>query len=345
MRVLVTGLGTFWGSHLAQQLEALPEVEMIVGLDTQEPRLPLERTEFVKSDSNYSILDRIVRATQVDTILHTHLIVDSTELPGRSLHEINVIGTMNLLAAAGSAGSPVRKVIVKSSTLMYGANYKDPYFFRESMPRTRPPHTRVERSLLEAASFVRDFAIDNPHVTVTKLRFTNVLGDDVTTPFSKALRLPVAPEILGFDPRLQFTHETDVTAALVYATRNDVPGIFNVAGDGTVPWSEVCAIVGRRRVPLPPFLTQWAAEPLRIARILDLPPEVLSLLRYGRGVDNSPFKHSGFRYDYSTAGTVDAFARSLRLEEAVGSSQPSYRWERDVETFFRHSPAVVREKT
>lgn len=345
MRVLVTGLGTFWGSHLAQQLEGLPEVEMIVGLDTQEPRLPLERTEFVKSDSNYSILDRIVRATQVDTILHTHLIVDSTELPGRALHEINVIGTMNLLAAAGSAGSPVRKVIVKSSTLTYGANFKDPYYFRESMSRTRPPHTRVERSLLEAASFVRDFAIDNPHVTVTKLRFTNVLGDDVTTPFSKALRLPVAPEILGFDPRLQFTHESDVTGALVYATRNDVPGIFNVAGDGSLPWSEVCAIVGRRRVPLPPILTQWAAEPLRIARILDLPPEVLGLLRYGRAVDNSAFKETGFRYGYSTAGTVDAFARSLRLEDAVGSSQPSYRYERDVETFFRHSPAVVREKT
>jgi UDP-glucose 4-epimerase len=212
------------------------------------------------------------------------------------------------------------------------------------MPRTRAPRTRVERSLLESASFVRDFAIDNPHVTVTKLRFTNVLGDDVTTPFSKALRLPLAPEVFGFDPRLQFTHETDVTGALVFATLNDVPGVFNVAGDGSLPWSEVCAIVGRRRLSLPPLLTQWAAEPLRIARILDLPPEVLSLLRYGRALDNSPFKKTGFKYQYSTAGTVDAFARSLRLEHAVGSNRPAYKYERDVETFFRHSPAVVREK-
>jgi UDP-glucose 4-epimerase len=260
------------------------------------------------------------------------------------MHEINVIGTMNLLAAAGTAGSPVRKVIVKSSALTYGANFKDPYFFRESMTRTRPPRTRVERSLLEAASFVRDFAIDNPHVTVTKLRFTNVLGDDVTTPFSKALRLPVVPEVFGFDPRLQFTHEDDVTGALVFATLNDVPGVFNIAGDGSLPWSEVCAIVGRRRIALPPLLTQWAAEPLRIARILDLPPEVLSLLRYGRALDNSPFKRTGFHYQFSTAGTVDAFARSLRLENAVGSNRPAYLYERDVETFFRHSPAVVREK-
>jgi UDP-glucose 4-epimerase len=344
VRVLVTGLGSFWGSHLAQRLESMPEVEMIVGLDTRVPRLPLERTEFVKADSNYSILDRIVRATQVDTILHTHLIVDSTELSGRAMHEINVIGTMNLLAAAGVAGSPVRKVVVKSSTLTYGANYQDPYFFRETMRRTRAPRTGVERSLIEAASFVRDFAIDNPHVSVTKLRFTNVLGDDLTTPLSKALRLPLVPEILGFDPRLQFTHQEDVTGALVFATVNDVPGIFNIAGDGALPWSEICAIVGKRRIPLPPIGTQWAAEPLRLARLVELPPEVLSLLRYGRAVDNSAFKSTGFRYLYSTAGTVDAFARSLRLEQTVGSNRPHYRYERDVETFFRHSPAVLREQ-
>jgi UDP-glucose 4-epimerase len=342
VRVLVTGLGTFWGSRLAQQLEALDEVEVIVGLDTSEPRLPLERTEFVRAGSDYSILDRIVQATQVDTVLHTHLITDSTTLSGRALHEINVIGTMNLLAAAGAAGSPVRKVIVKSSTLVYGSNYQDPYFFRESMQRTRPPRTRVERSLLAAADFVRDFAIDNPHVSVTKLRFTNVLGDEISTPLSKALRLPVAPEIFGFDPRLQFTHEADVTGALVYATTEDVPGIYNVAGDGSLPWSEVCAIVGKRRVALPPLLTNWAAEPLRFLRIVDLPPEVLALLRYGRAVDNTPFKRAGFRYQYSTAGTVNAFARSLRLESAVGDKNPKYRYEHDVENFFRHSPAVRR---
>jgi UDP-glucose 4-epimerase len=342
MRILVTGLGTFWGSRLAQQLEQIEGVESIVGLDTHPPRLPLERTEFVRADSNYSILDRIVRATRVDTILHTHLIVDSTEISDRALHEINVIGTMNLLAAAGAAGSPVRKVIVKSSTLMYGSNFKDPYFFRETMPRTRPPRTRVERSLLDAAAFVRDFAIDNPHMTVTKLRFSNVLGDDIVTTLSNALRLPVVPEIFGYDPRLQFTHEDDVTGALLHATTHDVPGIYNIAGDGALPWSEVCTIVGKRRFALPPILTSWMAEPLRVMRIVDLPPEVLSLLRYGRGVDNSPFKRTGFRYRYSSAGTVNAFARSLRLERTVGDKNPAYKFERDVETFFRHSPAVVR---
>jgi UDP-glucose 4-epimerase len=342
VRVLVTGLSTFWGGRLAQALEAQPDVEVIVGVDTREPRVPLERTEFVRADSSYSILSRIVRATQVDTILHTHLIVDSTQSSGRTLHEINVIGTMNLLAAAGAAGSPVRKVVVKSSGLIYGSNYQDPYIFREEMPRTRRPRTNVERSLLEVEAFLRDFAEDNPHVVVTLLRFTNVLGDDIETPIATTLRLPVVPEILGFDPRVQFVHETDVVGALMYSTAHDVPGLFNVAGDGNLPWSEVCAIVGKSRLALPPVLTNWVAEPLRATHLLRLPNEALMLLRYGRTIDNERFKQAGFRYQYTTAGCVEAFAQGLRLAGTLGEKHPTYRYQREVEDFFRHSPAVMR---
>src|SRR3954453_14831456 len=163
-RVLVTGLGTFWGGRVAQALERDPSVEVIVGLDIEEPKVELERTEFVRADQSYSILSRIVRATQVDTILHTFLVVDSTRMSGRHLHEVNVIGTMNLLAAAGAADSSVRTVVVKSSTLVYGSSYQDPAWFREETPRKNPPVTRVERSLLEAEGHTRDCAQDNPHL-------------------------------------------------------------------------------------------------------------------------------------------------------------------------------------
>ena len=99
-RVLITGLDTFWGGRMAQALENEPDVEMILGLGANEPRVPLERTEFVRSDQKYSILNRIVRATQVDTIVHTFLETTSVAVSSRTLHEINVIGTLNLLAAS-----------------------------------------------------------------------------------------------------------------------------------------------------------------------------------------------------------------------------------------------------
>ena len=43
-RVLVTGLGSFWGGRVAQTLEQDPEVDVIIGLDTREPSVPLDRT-------------------------------------------------------------------------------------------------------------------------------------------------------------------------------------------------------------------------------------------------------------------------------------------------------------
>lgn len=341
-RVLVTGLGTFWGARLAQSLEDDPDVEVIVGLDRDEPKLPLERTEFVRADQSYSILSRIVQATQVDTILHTFLVVDSTRMSGRTLHEINVIGTMNLLAAAGAPDSPVRKIVVKSSALVYGTSIQDPAWFREETPRSRSPRTRVERSLLEVEDYLRDFAEDNPHVTVTLLRFANVLGTDIVTPLTRALDLPMTPAILGFDPLLQFVEEDDVIRSLEFAMHREVPGIFNVAGDGRLPWSEVASICNRRLFPLPPILTGWVTAPLGRLGICDLPPETLDLLRYGRGIDNRRFKQAGFEYRFTSAGTVESFARAQRLRRTVGERRPAYTYDPDVEAFFRHSPAVVR---
>jgi UDP-glucose 4-epimerase len=341
-RVLITGLASFWGGRVAQALEADPEVEVIVGLDTKEPHLPLERTEFVRADQSYSILSRIVQATQVDTILHTFLVVDSTRVSGKTLHEQNVIGTMNLLAAAGAPGSSVRQVVVKSSTLVYGSSWQDPAWFREDMPRVNISHSRVERSLVEVESYLRDFAEDNPHVTVTLLRFANVVGTDIVTPITKALQLPMAPCILGFDPSFQFVEEDDVVRCIEFVTRAGLPGIYNVAGDGRIPWSEVARICGRRLVPLPPVGTEMAAAPLALLG-LEIPRELLDLLRYGRGVDNRRLKSAGFRYGYTSAGAVAAFAETVRLARAVGTGRPAYRYEQDVEQFFRHSPAVVHE--
>jgi UDP-glucose 4-epimerase len=341
VRILVTGLGTFWGSRIAQALEQLPEVELVVGVDTREPRLPLARTEFVQADASYSILRRMVRATQVDTVLHTHLEVDSTRTSSRRIHEVNVIGTMNLLAAAAAEGSAVRKIVLKTSTLIYGSNFADPYFFRETTRRTHPPTTPVERSLMEVDALVGDFAEDHPEVAVTSLRFANVLGDDVTTVFSRMLRMPAVPEVFGYDPRLQFVHEDDVTRALAHATTSDSRGTFNVAGPGTITWSEACRAVSRRRLAMPPVFTGTAGLPLRLLRVIDIPTEVLSLLRYGRGVDTSAFVDTGFEYLYTTPATVDAFARARRLERVVGTP-PEYEYERDVEAFLRNSRAVVQ---
>jgi len=322
-------------------MESDSDVDVLIGLDTEEPVVELERTEYVRTDENYSLLARIVRAARIDTIVHTFLIVDSTSTSTRNMHEINVIGTMNLFAAASSPGSTVRDVVVKSSAYVYGSGHQDPVWFTEDMSRTHPAETRVEQSIEAVEGYVRDFAEDNPHVNVTLLRFSNVLGPDMITPLSRALELPLVPSLFGFDPRFQFVHEDDVVRSLLFVLAHRLPGIYNVAGDGLLPWSEVAHLCGKRTFPLMPYGAGIAAMPLRLLGV-ELPEEVIPLLRYGRGIDNRRLKRAGFEYRYTSAGTVQAFIESVRLRRTVGSTDRQYRYERDVEQFFRHSPAIVR---
>ncbi len=339
-RVLITGLGTFWGSRLAQALEADPNVDVIVGLDRNAPDVPLARTEYVRSDESYSILSRIVKAARIDTIVHTFLVMDSTQMSSRQIHEINVIGTMNLFAAASASASTVRNVVVKSSTLVYGAHPKDPVWFSEETRRAAGPVQMVERSLLEVESYVRDFAVDNPQIVVAMLRFSNVLGPDITTPLAKALDLPLVPRMFGFDPRFQFVHETDVVRAILFVLEREIQGTFNVAGDGLLPWSEVAALCGKRTIPLSPWGLGLLSAPIRRLGI-ELPPELIDLLRHGRGVDNRRLKQRGFAYNFTSAETVTDFVGSLRVGAMTAATGAAYQYERDVEQFFRHSPAVV----
>ncbi|MGO9456402.1 MAG: NAD-dependent epimerase/dehydratase family protein [Acidimicrobiales bacterium] len=341
-RVLVTGADTFWGGRVIQALEADPQFEVILGLGLHSPSVQFERAEFVRTDQTYSILSRIVTATQVDTIIHTFMVVDSTLVPRRALHEINVIGTLNLLAAAGAVGSPVRHVVVKSSSLVYGSSAEDPNTFSETMPRSHLPRTAVERSLVEAESLVHDFAVDNPSTTVTLLRFANVLGTDIRTSISKNLSRPLCPSLFGYDPLLQFVEEDDVVRALEFVTRECVPGVFNLAGAGRLPWSEVASICGTRLLPLPPLRPGRAIAPLVALGVFEFPPEMEDLLRYGRGLDTTKLCAAGFAYRYTSAGAVQSFIRAVRLRRGAGRSSESYTYEHEVEQFFRHSPSVLR---
>ena len=342
-RVLVTGLGTFWGGRIAQALEADPNVEVIIGLDTTEPTVELERTEYVRVDANYSILAKIVRATRVDTIIHTFLVVDPTQMSRRAMHEVNVIGTMNLFAAASAPDSTVRNVIVKSATAVYGCSVEDPTWFSEDTPPSRSLRRPIERSLDQVEGYVRDFAEDNPHVSVSLLRFSNVIGSEIVTPLTRALELPMVPSMFGFDPRFQFVHEDDVIRSIQFVLDRNLAGIYNVAGDGLLPWTEVASLCGKRTFPMLPFVSGELLWPFKRLGVVDLPDEYLNLLRYGRGVDNGKLKRAGFEYDYTSAQSVKAFIEAVRLCRTIGNHTPNYRYERDVEQFFRHSPSVIRE--
>src|SRR3954452_1063933 len=345
MRVLVTGLSSFWGGRVAQELERAPDVEVIVGVSTDDPTCELHRTEFVRVGNQHALLRRIVQAAEIDTVVDTRLVVDSAAAPSRVAHEQNVIGTMNILAACGGPDSPVRKLVFKSSAHYYGCERDDPSFFTEEMHRPHPPRTRLESDLVEAEKAVAGFAERNRDVVVTTLRFCNTLGPDVRTSHTALLSLPVVPGILGFDPRYQFVHEDDMVGALHHAVVNDMPGIHNVAPDGVLALSEIASLLGK---PFAPILPPWGtgvATALANRIGVRIPEEVRRQLRYGRGQDNRWLKQAGYRFELTTRETVQAFAAALRLKPLRESGEAPYRYEREVEEFLRWSPSVQRDES
>ena len=342
MRVLVTGLSSFWGGKLAQALERDPAVEAIIGVSPEDPTCELERTEFVRVGTQHGLLRRIVHAAEIDTVVDTRLVVDARTASAREAHEQNVIGTMNVLAACGGPDSPVRKVVFKSSAHYYGCERDDPSFFTEEMQRPHPPQTRLESDIVEADDAVRGFAERNPNLTVTTLRFCNGLGPDLRTSHTALLALPAVPGILGFDPRYQFIHEDDIVGALRHAVVSDLPGIYNAAPDGVLVLSEVASLLGKPYVPLlPPWGTSLASSALGLAG-LRIPEEVRRQLRYGRGLDNRRLKQAGYHFQLTSREAVQAFAEALRLAPLRESAGAPYRYEREVEEFLRWSPSVRR---
>ena len=251
---------------------------------------------------------------------------------------------MNLLAAGAAEGSPVRKIVVKSSTLMYGSNFEDPYFFRETTRRTHPPTTPVERSLLEVDVFVARLRRGQPahgrHLAALRQRARRRHRPPCSR---RMLRMPAVPEIFGYDPRLQFVHEDDVTGALAHATASRLPG--DLQHRRRRHHHVERGVPGGRRAAgwrCPPVFTGAAAVPLRLLRVSTSRPRCSACCATDAGSTPARSSAPGSDYRYTTPATVDAFARSLAGSSASSAHHPEYEYERDVEDFFRHSPAVVR---
>jgi UDP-glucose 4-epimerase len=281
-RVLITGVANFWGARLAAELAADPDVEHVVGVDDRPPPEPLPvHATFVEGDLRSPDIAHVVRAAAPDTIVHNAL--EQFPGPGRSsrtVHDLNVVGTLQLLAACHRLGT-LKAIVVRASAAIYGSAPGDPSYFTEDMAPRGPVRTRFQRDLVELEGYVRSFVRREPSVTCTVLRLQPVVGPTLDTPVTRLFRAPVFPAVLGYDPRLQLLHEDDSVAALAAAARRPVPGAVNVAGPGAISLSRVLWRLRRPAVPIPQPLHGRVAGAAG-ARITE---DMATYLRYGRGVD------------------------------------------------------------
>jgi UDP-glucose 4-epimerase len=313
--VLVTGAARQLGGRFVRRVQREPEVERVIAVDAVPPEHDLGDAEFVRADIRQPMIGKVLAQHSVDTVVH--LDVSGTPLGsgGRTqAKETNVIGTMQLLGACQKAPT-VRRLVVKSTTSVYGSAPRDPAVFSETTPVKSLPSGGFAKDAVEVEGYVRGFARRRPDVAVAVLRFANILGPDADTPLAEYFGLPVLPTVFGYDPRLQFVHEDDVNEVLVVAstearrgTYNN--GTFNIAGDGVLLLSQSARRLGKPTVPVLLPAVTWVGRLLRTAGVTDFSAEQIRLLTHGRVVDTRQMRETlGFVAAYSTAETFYDFAR------------------------------------
>lgn len=332
-RVLVTGASRYLGLRAAARLAGDERVEALFGVDLTEPVSSVPGMEFVRADIRSPLVARLLEATEVDTIVHTN-VSSTTGVGRREMKESNVIGTMQLLAAAQRA-ERVERVVVKSSTAVYGSAPGDPSILTEDHAARHARLSGYAKDCVDAETYARDLARRRPDVAVTVLRTGSVVGPTVRTSMTQYLQLPVIPMALGYDPRIQLLHEDDAAGALHAAATSDCRGVFNVSGDGVVYLSQATRMLGRVPLPLARPAGEAAAQLVRALRIVDFPLDQLNVIVHGQVVDTRRARAAfGFAPAYSTAETIEDF-RDRRAEEPAPERPPREPWERALFDFLR----------
>ncbi|GII93612.1 NAD-dependent epimerase/dehydratase family protein [Sinosporangium siamense] len=318
--VLVTGVSRHIGARVASVLASDPDVASVIGVDTLPPwgegrsYDPSGRAQFVRVDLRSSDIADVMSAADIDTVVHLSLVSAPSRGAGRvSMKEHNVIGTMQLLAACQRSAT-VRRVVVRSTTAVYGSSAHAPAVFTEDLEPADTPSHGYGKDATEVEGYVRGFARRRPDITVSLLRFANMMGPGVESPLTRFFTQPVLPTVLGFDPRLQFVHEDDAVEVLRRMAMEDHPGTFNVAGDGVLLMSQCVRRTGQPSVPLPSPAFRLLGEAARRAGLVEFSPEQLSLLSHGRAVDTGKLAAElGWKPKFTTAAAFDDFLRARGL--------------------------------
>uniref|UniRef100_UPI00260B85F8 NAD-dependent epimerase/dehydratase family protein n=1 Tax=Haloactinopolyspora sp. TaxID=1966353 RepID=UPI00260B85F8 len=286
----------------------------VIGVD-QAPPPPeyaewLSGVELVQADLTTGA--GVIAALDADIVVHLGVVTAPDPAAGgrAAMKEQNVIGTMQLLAACQRSDS-VCKLVVKSSTTVYGAGPNAPALFTEDMVPGTVARGGYEKDASEVEGYVRGFSRRRPDIDVTILRLANVVGPTIRTALSEYFLLPVVPIALGRDPRFQLVHEQDCLDVLRHATLGDYPGIFNVAGPDFLVLSQALRRAGRMVLPLPTLGTPLVGGLMRRTGLADMDSAQVRFLTYGRGVDTTRMREQlQFEPAFGTVAAFDDFVQA-----------------------------------
>jgi UDP-glucose 4-epimerase len=278
--IAITGLRTFLGRRLAERLASEAGVR-VVGLDRLRPHgltmgVQFREVDLTRPEAGSALAD-CFHKEDVDVVVHLAFRREpSPDLDAD--HELETIGSLHMLHACAAAGVP--RLVVGSSTMVYGPYPDNPNFLSEEQPLRGHRHAHCVQNRVEMERLVGDWAARHPATTVTVLRPCWIVGPTYRDAVTRYFARPVVPTLMGYDPLLQFVHEEDCLDVFARAATGNHPGVYNVVAPGVLPLSTVLRSAGKRPLPVPaPVLVRLRAYPSQ-TQTGDRPEGFYDYLRY-----------------------------------------------------------------
>jgi nucleoside-diphosphate-sugar epimerase len=295
----VTGGAGPLGSALVDRLAHDPAAPNVIALDTVRGQTPgvTWRVADIRDPALAS------RLAEVDTLVH--LATDRTATtPAEQRRAVNVRGTEILLDAAAAAG--VRRVVLLTSAMVYGARPSNPVPLDEDTPVMDEEGAdglvgewiAMERAALARAADRRTATharATGPPLEVTVVRPASLVGpvsDALLPGLFEAVRLLAIRDACS---HWQFCHVDDLLDALVAAALGTVTGAVTVGSEGWLTRAEVEAIAGMRSVVLPSSVAFASAERLHRVGALTSPSSDLHYLVHPWVVGSQRLRETGWQ--------------------------------------------------
>jgi UDP-glucose 4-epimerase len=281
LRVGVTGASGDLGKLLIPLLLEDPAVSQVMAYDVAAPDLVHDKLDFVRADltrpGNESELTRQIGEARLDALYHLAFVHGRVH-SGALAHELEVIGSLHVLAAAGQLGIP--RLIVPSLTALYGARANAPFYLTEGDALMGAEGSRFIQDKVEVERQLERFQKTQGKTRVLVLRFAPMVGPKSNNPVTRLLKNRFVPTLLGYDPVWQVLHEEDAARALHLALTVAQDGVFNVVPDGLLPLSALVELSGGRVVPLPRPVLLGVIGALEAAGVSAVPLSLLDFLKF-----------------------------------------------------------------
>jgi UDP-glucose 4-epimerase len=307
MNIAITGVSGYIGSRLLAYLEQVDDVKTIIGIDNRRPEVKSAKLKFYQHDVRRPF-DRIFIKNAVETVVHLAFILRPTR-DKALVRQVDIGGTTNLLDACRKAGA--KHLVYLSSHTAYGAYKDNPVPLNEDCTLRPIPGFQYSHDKVEIERAMRDFTATGTKTTLTILRSCPVVGANAVGTATTIMFQPfVMVGVIGCAAPMQFVHEDDLVNIIGLCVKLKKGGIYNVAGDGVVQYSEVAHILKKKLLRLPGGLLKAVITFSWVTHLQSASPASgLEFIKYPPVVSTAKLKRElGYEFKYSSKEALTCLA-------------------------------------